>query len=125
MGTYDFSWLDMNSTLVFESNLLDEIERLSKQADDTEMERAIRQLPEKLPEPPAAELPKLTITSEPTGAEIEINGEWIGNTPTKLQVENGKSVLKVTLSGYQVWERTLRLRPGDERTIRVGLTKEP
>lgn len=125
MGTYDFSWFDMSSTLVFESNLLDEIERLSKQANDTDMDRAISQLPEKLPEPPAAELPKLTITSEPTGAEIEINGEWIGNTPTKLQVEDGKSVLKVTLSGYQVWERTLRLRPGDERTIRVGLTKEP
>lgn len=124
-GSDQYSWFDMNSTLALESNILDEIQRLSKQADETDMDRAISQLPETQPEPQAAELPTLTITSEPAGAEIEINGEWIGNTPTKLQVEDGKSVLKVTLSGYQVWERTLRLRLGDERTIRVGLTKEP
>src|SRR5205807_7946436 len=53
--------------------------------------------------------PQLTITSEPNGAEIEIDGEFIGNAPTTTTVKHGKVVVKVKKAGFQPWERTLKI----------------
>ena len=89
------------------------------------MDRAISQLPTEAPPPEPAEKAELTITSEPPGAEIEVNGEWIGNTPTTLKVDASRTVLRLTLGGYRTWERTFTTNPGDRRTISASLTKEP
>ena len=84
-----------------------------------------RPVPTQAPAPEPVERAELTITSEPPGVEIEINSEWIGNTPTTLKVDAGKIVLKMTLGGYRAWERTFTTSPSDKRTIHVSLTKEP
>jgi hypothetical protein len=65
--------------------------------------------------------PQLTITSQPNGAEIEINGEFIGNTPTTVVVKDGKMIVKVKKSGFQPWERTLTMNPGDKRTLNAEM----
>lgn len=119
------SWWAVDSNFAYEKGLLDDIERLSKQADEADMDRAISQLPTEAPPPEPAEKAELNITSEPPGAEIEVNGEWIGNTPTTLKVDASRTVLRLTLGGYQTWERTFTTSPGDRRTISVSLTKEP
>ena len=65
--------------------------------------------------------PQLTIVSEPSGAEIEINDEFIGNTPTTVRVKEGKVIVKVKKAGYQLWERTLTLTSGDKRNLTVDM----
>ena len=125
MGKY-YSWYKVPSNFAYEEALLDEIEKLSIRAREIDMDRAIQHLPtdgDSFSEP--VEPAELTITSEPPGVEIEINGEWIGNTPTTLKVDAGKIVLKMTLGGYRAWDRTFTTSPSDKRTIHVSLTKEP
>jgi len=47
----------------------------------------------------------LSITSEPSGADVRVNGERKGTTPLKLRdIQPGEYEVKVSKSGYQDWE---------------------
>jgi hypothetical protein len=75
----------VESNFNFEKNLMDELEVQSKKAASNDLDKAISQLPTEAPKPLESGVrPQLTITSEPSGAEIEIDGEFIGNTPTTV-----------------------------------------
>ena len=52
-----------------------------------------------------------------SGAEIEVNGEFIGNTPTTITVNEGSLTVKVKKTGFQPWEHTLKMNSGDKRTL--------
>ena len=110
--------------MTYESKILDEIEKLSLRAYEADMKSAMKELPTEALPPEPLEKVELTITSEPVGAEIEINGEWIGNTPTTIKTDPGLTQFKITLSDYKVWERSLQTNPGDKRTIHIGLINE-
>ena len=117
-------WYAVESNFSFEKALLDQLEAQSKHAASADMDKAISQLPTEAPKPvESAAKPQLTITSEPTGAEIEIDDEFIGNAPTTVTVKEGSVVVKVKKSGFQPWERTLKLNPGDKRTLNAELVK--
>jgi len=104
--------------------VLDQLEAQSKQTANTDLDRAINQLPTEAPKPvETVAKPQLTITSDPSGAEIEIDGEFIGNTPTTVTAKQGKVVVKVKNAGFQPWERTLTLNAGDKRTLNVEMVK--
>ena len=67
----------MESNFEFEKSLLDELEHQSKNAARTDLDRAISQLPTEAPKTvESATRPKLTITSDPAGAEIFIDGVY-------------------------------------------------
>jgi hypothetical protein len=55
---------------------------------------------------------KLNISSTPPGADIEINGNFVGNTPSIVEVDPGKNDVKVTKKGYAPWSRTLTIKGG-------------
>ena len=64
---------------------------------------------------------KLSITSTPANADIEIDGVFLGNTPSDLAVAEGKRVVKITKKGYQPYERTLQVQPGGSQRIAAEL----
>lgn len=122
MGT--LGWYAVESNFNFEKMLLDGLEAQSKQAANADLDRAISQLPTEAPKVvDSAAKPQLTITSEPSGAEIEIDGEFIGNTPTTVTAKQGKVVVKVKKAGFKLWERTLTLNGGDKRTLNAEMVK--
>lgn len=124
VGLKPKAWYALESTFNFEKTLLDEVEKQSMQTAKTDMDKAISQLPTSAPVATSSAVkPQLSITSEPSGAEIEINGEFIGNTPTTITTLEGKVTIKVTKSGFLPWERTLTLTAGDKRTVAVEMTK--
>jgi hypothetical protein len=119
-----YSWYAVESNFNLEKILMDELEKQSKQAASLDLDNAISQLPTESQNPAeAAQMPQLTITSEPSGAEIEIDGEFIGNTPTTVTAKPGKMVVKLKKNGFQQWERTLTLNPGDKRTLSAEMIK--
>lgn len=66
--------------------------------------------------------PLLTFTSDPPGADIEIDGAFIGNTPsTKTIKQNGPVTAVIIKSGYKVWLRDLNLADGDVLTLHADL----
>jgi hypothetical protein len=119
-----YGWYAVESNFNFEKALMDGLEAQSKQAASADLDTAISHLPTEAPKAvESMARPQLTITSEPGGAEIEIDGEFIGNTPTTVMAKGGNVVVKVRKAGFQPWERTLKLNPGDKRTLNAEMVK--
>jgi hypothetical protein len=55
---------------------------------------------------------EMNITSTPPGAEIQIDGVFVGNTPSTLGVSSGDHVVTVSKKGFKPWERKLKITTG-------------
>ena len=58
---------------------------------------------------------KLKITSNPAGAEIEMDGAFVGNAPSVLEVEPGDHIVTLKKNGYRLWQRKMRVSKGEAR----------
>jgi len=78
----------------------------------------------------AAAVPKFPLvrfTSNPVDAEIEVNGEYWGSTPSIELSRFREGSLKVVVKkqGFQRWERQISLVNGESRVIHAQLVPEP
>jgi hypothetical protein len=64
----------------------------------------------------------LDFDSNPAGAEIEIDGNYVGNTPSTMSIAAGDHAIKISKSGFKPWERKLKISGGN---IKVGAELEP
>jgi len=72
--------------------------------------------------PSSVERIKVECFSDPSDADILIDGEFYGHTPSILKVPVGKHQLEIQHSGYKTYALSLNLEPGMEpRTIRASL----
>ena len=63
----------------------------------------------------------LKISSDPEGAEIEIDGAYVGNTPRTRAVQPGEHKVKLTKKGYTAWERKIAVEAGETLEIDAEL----
>lgn len=70
-------------------------------------------------QPPA----KVSVASEPDGAEIYVDSSFVGSTPASLELPAGTYKVSVRLSSYKDWERELKVLGGSEITLRARLEK--
>lgn len=61
-------------------------------------------------------LSAITVTSNVTGADIEIDGGYVGSTPTTLQLPPGPHQVSVKANGA-TWQRTLQVTAGSSVTV--------
>jgi|SRR5215467_5099975 len=54
-------------------------------------------------------LVSVAISSSPAGAEIDLDGSFVGNTPETLKVPSGDHLVVLRKRGYRIWERRLRI----------------
>jgi hypothetical protein len=73
-----------------------------------------------VPEEPAL----VDFNSNPPGADILIDGNLVGNTPSTLHVDAGRHLIQLRLGGYRSWTRTMRVEPGSSPFIRATLEKQ-
>jgi S1-C subfamily serine protease len=66
----------------------------------------------------------ITITSEPLGAEIAIDGQFDSSTPSKLMLAPGEHVVRVTRPGFKPWERKIVVESGAEKALNALLERE-
>ncbi|MBZ5571373.1 MAG: PEGA domain-containing protein [Acidobacteriia bacterium] len=64
---------------------------------------------------------KLSVRSDPAGAEIYLDGKFIGNTPGNLQLAAGTYTLSLKLQGYGPWQRELSVISGSETGVQAKL----
>jgi hypothetical protein len=57
--------------------------------------------------------PKITVNSTPEGADIEVDGSFVGNTPSSIEVAPGEHLVAVKKTGYKDWNRKLKVSGGD------------
>jgi hypothetical protein len=66
---------------------------------------------------------KLQVDSNPAGADIEVDGSFVGNTPSDVQVAEGDHTVVVKKSGFKSWERKLKSSAGSSVHISSELEK--
>jgi len=62
---------------------------------------------------PKPSVTKLSVASNPSSADIEVDGNFVGNTPSTVELDAGDHILRVSKSGYSTWERKLKANGGN------------
>jgi len=68
---------------------------------------------------------KLQMESNPSGADIEIDSSFVGNTPSDVQVADGEHTITVKKSGFKDWERKMKVNGGSNVHLNAELEKLP
>jgi hypothetical protein len=66
---------------------------------------------------------KLQLESDPSGADIEVDGNFVGNTPSDVQVTEGDHTVTVKKTGFKDWERKLKVTQGSSIRLNAELEK--
>ncbi len=71
--------------------------------------------------PPPAASAQLAVASDPPGADIEIDGNFVGSTPSNVGVASGQHQISIKKSGFKPWERKMSVSSGQ---VNVNATLE-
>lgn len=63
------------------------------------------------------------VSSEPSGADITLDGDYVGSTPSELKLKPGTHSVRITKKGFQPWERSIKVEVGESRSITAELEK--
>jgi PEGA domain-containing protein len=66
---------------------------------------------------------KLSLGSVPDGADIEVDGSFVGNTPSDVQVAEGEHTVSIKKTGFKDWQRTLKVTGGSSVHLNAELEK--
>ncbi|HEV2729643.1 MAG TPA: PEGA domain-containing protein [Terriglobales bacterium] len=72
---------------------------------------------------PAATTAKVSVASMPDGADIEVDGSFVGNTPSDIEVGTGEHAVAVKKSGFKLWEKKLKVNAGSSVHLKAELEK--
>jgi PEGA domain-containing protein len=67
----------------------------------------------------------IMIKSIPEGAEISIDDQLVGYTPSTMRLKFGEHTISIKKSGFVLWERKITLSPGVNITVDTALEKTP
>jgi hypothetical protein len=63
---------------------------------------------------------KVTVLSVPEGADVEVDGIFYGNTGGELTIPAGMRRIRITLAGYQPWEKQVMVNDGAKFTATLA-----
>jgi hypothetical protein len=66
----------------------------------------------------------IAVKSSPDNAEVSVDGNFMGNTPSSLKLGAGKHTVKVSLAGYKDWSRDVTVSAGSEMNLSAELQKQ-
>ena len=59
----------------------------------------------------------ITVSSEPAGAQIEVDGKPVGVTPAKVEMDSGIRRVQLTAPGLRVWTSSVAVSAGVPQTL--------
>lgn len=65
----------------------------------------------------------VTVKSNPPGADINVDGKFMGDTPSTIQLAPGEHQISVEKEGLRPWQRTMTVSAGGSVTIDATLEK--
>ena len=68
-----------------------------------------------------AAISKVMVSSEPTGGDIYIDGNFMGNAPSLIDLPVGPHTVRIEAKGQKAWSRTVNLTAGSKITIHATL----
>jgi len=67
----------------------------------------------------------ITIKSMPEGADVTIDGKFVGNAPSVQRLAAGDHKIRISSTGYRDWERTVTVTDGGATIINANLDRVP
>jgi len=64
---------------------------------------------------------KVMVSSEPAGGDIYVDGNFMGNTPSLIELPAGSHTVRVEAKGRKPWYRTVSLTAGSNVTLQAAL----
>jgi hypothetical protein len=74
------------------------------------------------PSPPQVTV-KCSFSSTPSGADVTLDGRYVGSTPSVLNLTTGQHVVLISTPSFVAWKRELTVSPGSELTVNAVLEK--
>jgi len=65
----------------------------------------------------------VNVGSNPIGADVALDGEFVGNSPAVLKISSGKHTVTVKMSGFKDWTRDINIQAGSEVQLTATLEK--
>ena len=56
---------------------------------------------------------QIEVSSVPTGAEIELDGAFVGSTPSTIGLTAGDHEIVVKKNGFKAWNRKIKVTSGN------------
>jgi len=66
---------------------------------------------------------KCSFSSTPSGAEVTLDGRYVGSTPSVLGLTTGTHVVVISMAGFTQWKRELAVTAGSDLTVNAVLEK--
>ena len=73
--------------------------------------------------PSASDKGTVNVGSSPVGADVVVDGEFVGNSPAVLKISPGKHTVTVKMSGFKDWSREITVQAGSEVQLTATLDK--
>jgi PEGA domain len=81
-----------------------------QQQTTTQQQPAVSTAPESAANQPQTNASsEIEVTSTPSGADIELDGSFMGNTPSTIDVPPGDHTIAIKKNGYKPWERKIKV----------------
>jgi hypothetical protein len=68
---------------------------------------------------------KCNFSSTPSGAEITVDGKFVGSTPSEIEIGAGTHAVAFSMPGFSQWKRDLTVIAGSNLTVNAILQKQP
>lgn len=72
---------------------------------------------------PAAELVSIIVKSTPPGCDINVDGKWMGSTPSTIRLAPGDHNISIEKDEMRAWQRMMTVTAGGSSTIDATLEK--
>jgi len=66
----------------------------------------------------------VNVVSTPDGAEVSVDGSFVGNSPSTLKLTPGKHAINLASAGFKPWNRELTIVSGSEVKLNATLEKQ-
>jgi hypothetical protein len=65
----------------------------------------------------------VNVSSNPIGAEVFADGDFVGNSPAVLKLAPGKHTVAVKSSGYSDWAKEITVQNGSQLQLNANLER--
>ena len=65
----------------------------------------------------------VNVSSNPAGADVSLDGNFVGNTPATLKLDPGKHTVTLKMAGEKDWAREITVEAGSEVQLTANLEK--
>src|SRR5580693_142379 len=72
---------------------------------------------------PPTELVSIIVKSTPPGCDINVDGKWMGSTPSTIRLAPGDHNISIEKDEMRAWQRTMTVTAGGSSTIDATLEK--